>query len=183
MRFRCQFGKKFKFLFYKDKIWLLFFLLFYFIKSDQLWVCQVVEIFMFFFPFFCFVVFFYNRETFHGKSLRACLVPIFKNRFLFLKTKNTKNLFGEGDVFLFFVFSAFSKTTFFITIKRCFHCFFLLFKEQIVFCFFLCFLSCFLCFHKGKLHPTTTPPPAIPFFFFKLLKLIYLYMVTKSSFV
>ena len=55
-------------------------------------------------------------------NLRACLVTVFKNYFLFLKTKNTKNMFGEGDVFLFFVFFVFSKTTFLRTIKRCFHC-------------------------------------------------------------
>ena len=118
------------------------------------------------------------------------MAPIFKNCFLFLKTKNiqnlfekenTKNLFDEGDVFLFFIFSVFSKTIFLTIIKKCFYCFFTI---QIINCFscFLFFLSCFLCFHKGKVHPTTTPPPAIPFFFFKLLKLIYLHIVIKSSF-
>ena len=38
-------------------------------------------------------------------NIRARLVNIFKNCFLFLKTKNTKNLFGKGGVFLFFMFS------------------------------------------------------------------------------
>ena len=70
------------------------------------------------------------------KILRVCLVPAFKNCFLFLKTKNTKNLFGERDAFLFFVFSIFSKTTFLIIIKKCFYCFFTI---QIIYCF-LCFL-------------------------------------------
>ena len=45
------------------------------------------------------------------------LVLVFKNCFLFLKIKNTKNLFEEEDVFLFFVFFMFSKTTFLKTIK------------------------------------------------------------------
>ena len=121
------------------------------------------------------------------QTLRVYLVAIYKNYFMFLKTKNTKkNLFGKEGVFLFFVFSVFSKTTFFITIKRCFHCFF---TVQIIDCFscffflFLCFLRCFLCFHKGELCPTTTPPPANPFFFLKLLKLIYLHIIIKSLFV
>ena len=101
------------------------------------------------------------------------------NRFLFLKTKNIKNLFGEGGVFLFFVFFVFSKTIFLRIIKKCFH----YLKNKLFFVSFFCFLNCFLCFHKGELHPTTTPPPANFFFFLKLLKLIYLHMVTKSSFV
>ena len=92
---------------------------------------------------------------------KVCLVLVFKNCYLFLKTKNKKNLFGEGGMFLFFVFSVFSKITFLRTIKRCFNCFFTIQR-----------IDCFLCFHKGELHPTTTPPPANPFFFFKLLKLI-----------
>ena len=37
-----------------------------------------------------------------SQKLRIDLVAIFKNFFLFLKTKNTKNMFGEGGVFLFF---------------------------------------------------------------------------------
>ena len=101
---------------------------------------------------------------------------MFGSCFLFSKTKNIKNLFEEWSVFLFFVFSVFSKTTFFITIKRCFHCFFTI---QIIDFFFLNYI---LCFHKGELHPTTTPPPANPLFLLKLLKLIYLHIVTKSSF-
>ena len=68
-------------------------------------------------------------------KMKSCLVLVFKNCFLFLKTKNTKNLFGEGGVFLFFVFSVFSKTTFLRTIKRCFHCFFTVHR-----------IDCFLCF-------------------------------------
>ena len=110
---------------------------------------------------------------------RACLVPVFKNCFLFLKTKNTKNLFGKEGVFLFFVFSVFSKTIFFRTIKRCCHCFFTVQRVD----YFLCFFSYFLCFHKSELHPITTPLPANPFFFLTLLKLIYFHMVTKSSFI
>ena len=58
------------------------------------------------------------------KKLGVCLVLVFKNYFLFLKTKNTKNLFEKGNMFLFFVFSVFSKTTFFIRLKICFQCFF-----------------------------------------------------------
>ena len=109
-----------------------------------------------------------------------------KTIFCSCKQKIQKNLFWERSVFLFFMFSVFSKTTFFITIKKCFHYFFAI---QIIDCFsyffsslFLCFLICFLCFHKGEFYPTTTPLLANLFFFFKLLKLIYLHMVTKSSF-
>ena len=72
----------------------------------------------------------------------ACLVHIFKNCFLFFKTKNTKNLFVKGGVFLFFMFFVFSKITFFRTIKRYFHCFF---TVQIIDCF-LCFLFLFYVF-------------------------------------
>ena len=77
------------------------------------------------------------------KILRVCLVPAFKNCFLFLKTKNTKNLFGERDAFLFFVFSIFSKTTFLIIIKKCFYCFFTI---QIIYCFFVFSLPSFCVF-------------------------------------
>lgn len=36
----------------------------------------------------------------NSKKLWVCLVIVFKNCLLFLKTKNTKNMFEEGDVFL-----------------------------------------------------------------------------------
>ena len=125
------------------------------------------------------------------KSIRAYLVSVFKNYFLLLKTKDTKNLFGEGAVFLFFVFSLFSKTIFLRTIKRCFHCFFTIQRINYFSCFlffffvfsYFFFFFFFLCFHKGGLHLTTIPSPANHFFFIKLLKLIYLHMVIKSSFV
>ena len=53
--------------------------------------------------------------------LRLCLVHVFKNYFLFLKTKKKKTLFREGVCFCFLCSQ---KQLFFITIKRCFHCFF-----------------------------------------------------------
>ena len=114
-------------------------------------------------------------------------VLIFKNCFLFLKTKNIKNLIGKGGVFLFFMFSVFLKITFLKIIKRCFHCLFTIQRINYFFCvfssFFLYFFNCFLCFHKGEIHSTTTLSPMNPFFFLKLLKLIYLHILIKSSFV
>ena len=116
----------------------------------------------------------------------------FEDLFLFLQIKNLKNLFGEGGVFLFFVFFVFSKTIFFITIKRCFHYFFTVKRIDdfscflflfFVFSFFLCFLVVFWCFHKCELHLTTTSPPTNLFFFLKLLKVIYLHIMIKSLFV
>ena len=59
------------------------------------------------------------------QKLWACLVLVFKNCFLLLKTKNLKNLFREKGVFLFFVFSVFLKTIFLKTIKKGFHYFFI----------------------------------------------------------
>ena len=49
----------------------------------------------------------------------------FKNCFLFLKQKTQKNLFKKEGVFLFFMFSVFSKITFFLNNKKMFS----LFKE------------------------------------------------------
>ena len=119
--------------------------------------------------------------------IKDMFVPIFKNYFLFLKTINTKNLFGERSVFLFFCVFYIIKNHFFENNKNMFSLFFHYSKNRLFFVFsllfFLCFLSYFLCFHKGEFHPTTTPLPANLFFFLKLLKLIYLHMVTKSSFV
>ena len=106
----------------------------------------------------------------------------FQELFSVIENKKHKKLvWGRGCVFLFFVFSVLWKTIFLRIIKRCFHCFFIIQRINCFSCFF--FLSYFLCFHKGEFHPTTTPPPTNPFFFLKLLKLIYLHMVTKSSFV
>ena len=45
-----------------------------------------------------------EKETSVHENLRVCLFVVFKNHFLFLKTKNIKNIFGEIGVFLFFVF-------------------------------------------------------------------------------
>ena len=67
------------------------------------------------------------------QKLWACLVLVFKNCFLLLKTKNLKNLFREKGVFLFFVFS--------------------------LSLFLYVFLAVFLCFYKSELHPTPTPKP------------------------
>ena len=69
--------------------------------------------------------------------------------------------------------------------KKIFSLFFHCSKSILFFVFFFfflyVFLTVFLYFHKGKLHSTTTPSPVNPFFFLKLLKLIYLHMVTKSN--
>ena len=93
--------------------------------------------------------YFQNKE-----KLGACLVPVFKNYFLLLKIKNTKNLFRKESMFLFFVFSVFSKTTILITIKRCFHCFFIIQKidcfSYFLFLLFCVFLDVFCVFIKSS---------------------------------
>ena len=83
---------------------------------------------------------------------------------MFLKIKNTKNLFGEGGVFLFFVFSVFLKTIFFRIIKR----YFSLFKNRLffVFCFpsFCIFLDDFCVFIKvNSIQPPYPHPQTLSF--------------------
>ena len=68
-------------------------------------------------------------------KIRVCFVPV--NCFLLLKTKKTKILFWITGVFLFFEFSVFLKTIFFIIIKRCFCCFFIVQKIDCSLCFLL----------------------------------------------
>ena len=52
-------------------------------------------------------------ESFATYNLRVYLVVIFKNYFLYLKTKNIKNIFGKGDVVCFLCFSRSQKVTIF----------------------------------------------------------------------
>ena len=55
--------------------------------------------------------------------------------------KHKKHVWGKGCVYLFFVFSVFSKTTFLRTIKKCFHCFFIVQRIDCSLCFlFLLFV-------------------------------------------
>ena len=56
----------------------------------------------------------------------------FQKLFSILENKKHKKLVWEESVFLFFVFSVFSKSIFLIIIKRRFHCFFIV---QIIDCF------------------------------------------------
>ena len=70
------------------------------------------------------LLFLFSKQLKKTRKIRVCLVVVFKNYFLFLKTKNTKNMFGERwCVFVFCIF-IFSKTNFLKTIKICFHYFF-----------------------------------------------------------
>ena len=50
-------------------------------------------------------------ESFATYNLRVYLVVIFKNYFLYLKTKNIKNMFGEGGVVCVLCFSCSQKVT------------------------------------------------------------------------
>ena len=114
---------------------------------------------------------------------------IFNNYFLLLKTKNTKKklVWGKGVCFCF-VFSVFLKTIFLRIIKICFHCFFsiqiIYYFSCFLFFFFCVFLTVFSVFIFIKVSSTQPPHPHSQnlFFFFKLLKLLYLHMVTKLSF-
>ena len=82
--------------------------------------------------------------------LRACLVSIFKNYFLFLK-KNTKNVFGKVGDFCFLCFLCSQKASSRRTKKKYiyFDCFFTI-QKRVVLCVFF---SCFLCFPHMASHP------------------------------
>ena len=100
-------------------------------------------------------------------NLRDCLVPIFNNCFLFLKTKNIKNLFGEGGVFLFFFlyFLCSQKPLFFYIYnnKNIFSIFFHFSNNRLFFLFYLpsfcVFLTVFCIFTKMS---STQPPHSHP---------------------
>ena len=96
-------------------------------------------------------------------NLRDCLVPIFNNCFLFLKTKNTKNLFGEGGVFLFFCVFCVLKNHFFYNNKNIFSIFFYCSNNRLFFLFYLpsfcVFLTVFCIFTKMS---STQPPHSHP---------------------
>ena len=112
----------------------------------------------------------------------------FQELFSVLENKKHKKFdWQRRCIFIFCVF-CFLKNHFFKNNKKMFSLFFHYSNNKLFFVFFLpflflSFLNCFLYFHKGELHSTTTLSPMNPFFFLKLLKLIYLYIVIKSSFV
>ena len=72
-----------------------------------------------------------------NKGLFGCVCKIY---FLFLKIKNTKNLFEEEN----FVFSMFSKIIFFIIIKMCFYYFFHYSNNRLFFMFYFSSFCVFL---------------------------------------
>ena len=74
------------------------------------------------------------------------MVVVFKNYFMFLKTKNIENVFGKEDDFCFWCFPCSQETSFQITKKKkkLFWLFSSLFKEELfsmfsspIFCVFL----------------------------------------------
>ena len=60
---------------------------------------------------------------FFAGNLRACLISVFKNCFLFLRTKNTQNMFDKRVFFVPMCSSCFLKPGFQRTKKWCFSCF------------------------------------------------------------
>ena len=73
------------------------------------------------------------------ENIRACLVAVFKNCFLFLKTKNTENVFGKGGDFCFCV----RERPLFREQKKVVSVVFFTFQGRVV---LRVFFSCFLCF-------------------------------------
>ena len=135
-------------------------------------------------------------------KIRVCLVAIFENHFLILKTKKilkTYNIFEEGGAFCFLCSQ---KTIFLKIIKRYFY-YFLLFKKQIVFSsklfiylfiFFACvFPQQLLCLlvsspmksfsigNKFQFYLITTPSPPSPFFFLYLFVFDIQYLRKNGS--
>ena len=96
-----------------------------------------------------------------SKKLQACLVPVFKNCFLFLKTKKHKKLVqGRGCVFVFCVFHVL-KNHFFENNKKMFSLFFHCSKHRLFFVFslpsFCVFLTAF--YVSTKVSFTQQPHP------------------------
>ena len=66
----------------------------------------------------------YNSDALKGVwKFKACLVSVFKNSFLFLRTQNTQNIFDKRVFFVPMCSPCFLKLDFQRTKKRCFSCF------------------------------------------------------------